>query len=443
MSQKQLKLTPEFIKAYELMESSKPCIFITGKAGTGKSTLLQYFRERTNKEVVFLAPTGVSALNIGGATLHSFFRFPPRFLALEEIRMVAKKRRKLYQSLHTIVIDEVSMVRADMIDVIDRFMRLNGNQSSQPFGGVQMIFIGDLFQLPPVIASDEETALLENNYQSPYFFSAHVFEKIEINRLELTQVFRQTDANFINLLNGLRDNTISTTQIQQLNHYYQPDFNPRLDEFYITLTTTNQIANQINKQQLTKLSSQLYEFTGEINEKKDKKFEVAALPTDKLLSLKKDAQVMFVKNDAEQRWVNGSLGKIKNLNQHEIIVETVEQQVYSVKPVRWEILEYQFDEQKQLLTTQVTASFTQYPLRLAWAITIHKSQGKQFDKVMIDLGRGTFAHGQLYVALSRCKTLEGLVLKSQLRPKDVIVDNRVLEFFNSRVSASSYTEIPF
>lgn len=442
MSQEQLELTAEFLRAYDLMESTKPCTFITGKAGTGKSTLLQYFKEKTNKEVVFLAPTGVSALNIGGATIHSFFRFPPRLLSLEEIRIVAKKRRKLYQSLHTIVIDEVSMVRADMIDIIDRFMRLNGNQSSRPFGGVQMIFIGDLFQLPPVIATDEETALLETRYRSPYFFSAHVFQRIEIEKIELTQIFRQKDAGFINLLNALRDNSISGAQIQQFNHCCQPAFNAHPDELYITLTTTNQIANRINEQQLAKLPTALLQFTGQINEKKDKKFEAGALPTEKLLSLKKDAQVMFVKNDAEQRWVNGTLGKIKSLNKNDIIVETIDKMVYLVKPARWEILEYQFDENKQRLVTEVTASFTQYPLRLAWAITIHKSQGQQFDKVIIDLGRGTFAHGQLYVALSRCKTLEGLVLKTQLRPKDVIVDNRVLEFFGDTVN-SSYADIPF
>jgi ATP-dependent exoDNAse (exonuclease V) alpha subunit len=442
MSQEQLELTAEFLKAYELMESTKPCVFITGKAGTGKSTLLQYFKERTNKEVVFLAPTGVSALNIGGATIHSFFRFPPRLLSLEEIRIVAKKRRKLYQSLHTIVIDEISMVRADMIDIIDRFMRLNGNQSSRPFGGVQMIFIGDLFQLPPVIANDEETALLETRYQSPYFFSAHVFHGIEIERVELTQVFRQKDADFINLLNVLRDNSISNAQIQQFNHYCQPNFSAHPDELYITLTTTNQIANRINQQQLAKLPTTLLQFPGLINEKKDKKFEASALPTEKLLSLKKNAQVMFIKNDPDQRWVNGTLGKIKTLNKNDIIVETVDKLVYLVKPVRWEILEYQFDETKQRLVTQVIASFTQYPLRLAWAITIHKSQGQQFDKVIIDLGRGTFAHGQLYVALSRCKTLEGLVLKTQLRPKDVIVDQRVVEFIGNLIN-SSYTDIPF
>lgn len=422
-----LERTEEFIHAYELMENTKQCVFITGKAGTGKSTLLQYFKNNTQKKIAVLAPTGVAALNVGGATLHSFFKLPPRRIHPNEIKASrSKKRRKLYQSIDTIVIDEVSMVRADMIDVIDRFMRLNGKHTFKPFGGTQMIFIGDLFQLPPIV-SDQEEELFTSHYQSPFFFSAKVFEDIDLAYVELMKVYRQKEQKFINLLNSIRNNQVDYSEIQRINQLHQPQFVSDINDYYITLTTTNSLASQINTAHLKKLPTQQYQFNGEINGKFDK----GTLPTELVLCLKEGAQVMFTKNDAEGRWVNGTLGRIKTIRGDEILVETPEHKIYQVKQVKWEILGYQFDDKTQRVKTDVIGSFTQYPLRLAWAITIHKSQGKQFDKVIIDLGYGTFAHGQLYVALSRCKTLEGLILKTQVRPKDVIVDKRVIAFSSS------------
>ncbi|RKZ53182.1 MAG: AAA family ATPase [Candidatus Parabeggiatoa sp. nov. 3] len=424
------------------MEQTNQCLFITGKAGTGKSTLLAHFKRKSQKKVVVLAPTGVAALNVGGATLHSFFRLPPRAIHLDEIKPLrSKKRRKLYQSIDTIIIDEVSMVRADMMDVIDRFMRLNGKEPSKPFGGTQMIFIGDLFQLPPVVSSDDEAKLFTTTYQSPFFFSAKIFEVLRMELVELTKVYRQKEQDFLHLLNSIRNNQASTSDIQQINQRYQPQFESELKEYYITLTTTNQLASKINTAHLEKLSTPKHQFEGEIKGKFDK----GTFPTDLSLSLKDGAQVMFVKNDSEGRWVNGTLGRIKKIKRDQIQVETPDKISYTVKKAKWEIVNYQFDEKTQTVTTDVTGSFTQYPLKLAWAITIHKSQGKQFDKVIVDLGWGTFAHGQLYVALSRCKTLEGLILKSQVRPKDVIVDNRVIAFCTSQTDSQAFelSDIPF
>ena len=423
-----IELTDEFAKAFHLMENTNQCVFITGKAGTGKSTLLQYFKGETDKDLVVLAPTGVAALNVGGATLHSFFRLPPRPIHPDEIKSLrSKSKRKIYQSIDIIIIDEVSMVRADMMDVIDRFMRLNGKNSNLPFGGVQMIFIGDLFQLPPVVSSDEEAKLFSTTYQSPFFFSAKVFDELGMKIVELTKVYRQKQQAFVELLNSIRNNQMGINDIQRINQRYQPQFESNLNDYYITLTTTNKIAAQINAAHLERLSTRLHHFEGEIQGKFDK----GTFPTDLRLSLREGAQVMFVKNDSEGRWVNGTLGKIQKIKKDQIRVETADKNTYTVKPVKWEIASYQFDEKTHKLTTDVIGSFKQYPLRLAWGMTIHKSQGKQFDKVIIDLGWGTFAHGQLYVALSRCRTLEGLVLKTKVRPKDVIVDQRVVVFFST------------
>jgi ATP-dependent exoDNAse (exonuclease V) alpha subunit len=419
-----LEFTEEFANSYELMEQTAQCVFITGKAGTGKSTLLNYFKTNTSKEVVVLAPTGVAALNVGGATLHSFFRLPPRPIHPDEIKAVSPKRRKLYQQIETIVIDEVSMVRADLMDVIDRFLRFNGRDRLKPFGGVQMIFIGDLFQLPPVVSSNEEARLFATGYRSPFFFDAHVFQEIYLRTMELTKVYRQKEEEFIKLLNAIRNNQATLAEIQQINQRYQPQFVANVNEYYLTLTTTNQLAANINTEHLAQFSSPAYQFEGKFTGK----FEAGNLPTEEVLTLKEGAQVMFVKNDSNGRWVNGTLGKVKKLNNNKIVIETADHDTYSVDPVKWEILEYKFDEGTQTVTTGVTGSFKQYPLRLASAMTIHKSQGKQFEKVMIDLGSGTFAHGQLYVAISRCKTLAGLVLKRQVRLRDVIVDKRVVEF---------------
>lgn len=419
-----LDFSEEFIHAYDCMESRRDSLFLTGKAGTGKSTLLDYFRQTTCKNIAVLAPTGVAALNVGGSTIHSFFRFPLHPLHPDDIRPVSRQRRRLYQALDTLVIDEISMVRCDLLDGIDRFMRLNGNAPSQPFGGVQVIMIGDLLQLPPVVRN-EEMPLFSDIYPSPYFFSAHVVDDVQLPMLELHKIYRQTDAEFIQLLNAIRTNQVTPAVLGQLNQRYQPQFRPPAEQFYITLTTTNALANQINAARLQQLSpQQAHIFEAQVKGE----FEERNAPTDVELALKIGAQVMFIKNDPKGRWVNGTLGKITSITQTSIHVQDEHGVPIEVEPTTWEMQKYQFDAAQQKVVAEVIGAFTQYPLRLAWAVTIHKSQGKTFDNVIIDLGTGTFAHGQLYVALSRCRSLAGLVLKTRVRAQDVIIDPKVAAF---------------
>lgn len=421
----QLDFTQEFLDAYNLMEHSSDCLFITGSAGTGKSTLLNYFREQTKKNVVVLAPTGIAALNVGGQTIHSFFKFP---LGVVTSKNIPKPRqRELYQAIDTIVIDEISMVRADIIDGIDYFMRQNGRDKKKPFGGVQMIFMGDLFQLPPVVSGDEEQSLLQSFYQTPYFFSATVFEKVFLRIIRLTKIFRQSNTDFIELLQAIRTNHATPFHLEQLNARVQPHFKPTEQDFYITLTTRNDTANATNTERLASLNASSKSFIGSIEGNFDRKL----LPADEHLTLKVGAQVMFVKNDPYKRWVNGTIGKVREILPNAVKVEVEEdglRKIRTAERVDWEILKYDFDPQSKQIFSEPVGVFTQFPLRLAWAVTIHKSQGKTFDKVMIDLGQGAFAHGQLYVALSRCRSLEGIVLKSPVRPRDVIVDKRIVEF---------------
>ncbi|MDY6993572.1 MAG: AAA family ATPase [Pseudomonadota bacterium] len=416
--------TDEFFAAFELMETTRQCLFITGKAGSGKSTLLHYFQRYSRKKFVVLAPTGVAALNVGGTTLHAFFRWPPRPLQPHEIKMVSRQRRKIYQHLDSLIIDEVSMVRADLLDMIDRFLRLNGRHRDQPFGGIQMIFIGDLFQLPPVVSSYEEQQLFTTVYQTPFFFSAQVLTEISLKTVTLSKLYRQHDPELIQLLNAIRGNQVTAAQLAQLNQRCQLPLNPT--DAYITLTTTNKVAHEINNAHLKQLSTPAHSFTARLQGQ----FDQAAAPTEMTLTLKEGAQVMLVKNDPRQRWVNGTLAHIKKLKSSEIQVETIDHCVYSVEPVIWEQFEYQFDAQQHSISAHVIGSLTQYPLRLASAITIHKSQGKTFDNLMIDLGRGAFAHGQLYVALSRGRSFNGIFLKRPVRAQDIIVDTSVLAFVN-------------
>ncbi len=427
-------ISAEFEHALELMENTNEHVFITGRAGTGKSTLLRYFRNHTAKEIVVLAPTGIAAINVMGQTIHSFFGFPPY---PDIFNHIGKRRnRKIYENLDAIIIDEVSMVRADMIDAIDKFMRINGLNKHLPFGGVQMIFIGDLFQLPPVVSSDVEKRVMEFLYETPFFYSANSFYNYKLHYVELTTVYRQKDRGFLQLLDNIRTKELDEYTLESLNQNYHYSFRPAADDYFITLCSTNKIAKRINDQQLGRLPHQLFEFEAKVEGDIDDR----SLPTDDLLELKEDAQVMFVKNDPDGRWVNGTLGRIVKIDLDLISVaieqriedngngEIGEEDIYHIEKTTWEIVKYDYDDAKNKITTKVVGRFTQYPIKLAWAITIHKSQGKTFDNIIVDIGRGAFAPGQIYVALSRCTTLEGIILRQKIRYRDIIIDERILEF---------------
>lgn len=413
-------ITDEFKQALYLLESTSESLFITGKAGTGKSTLLQLFRQSTEKNVVILAPTGVSALNIGGQTIHSFFRFPLRLMNDAKI-FRDKKRKKMFQKIDMIIIDEISMVRADIIDAIDHSLRLNREVYTLPFGGVQMVFFGDLFQLPPVVESEELKMHFSLNYDSPYFFSANSLIDFNLTKIELTKIFRQKDTEFIQILNNIRDNTITNNLLFSLNsRCLHNNFNK---DIAIYLTSTNKIATEINKKKLNEISSQEFNFEAVLKGN----FSKDSFPTDENLLLKKNAQIMMLKNDPDKRWVNGTLGIITDITPLTISVK-INSKIYSIEKVKWDKIEYDFDTSTRKITESLIGSFTQFPLKLAWAVTIHKSQGKTFDNVVIDLGAGAFAHGQTYVALSRCRSIDGVKLVRPLKLKDIIVDEKVLKF---------------
>lgn len=422
-----IELNEQFRQALDMMESTSGSTFITGRAGTGKSTLLSYFRHTTKKKVAVLAPTGVAALNVKGQTIHSFFGFKPN-ITLERVRKVRSSddRKNIYKNLDAIVIDEISMVRADLLDCVDKFLRLNGPKRNSPFGGIQMIFFGDLYQLPPVVTGTEKL-VLRSVYETPYFYSARVFDSFEMEFIELEKVYRQHDKQFLSLLNSIRNNSITEDGLELLNQRYMPQFEPPPNEFYVCLTTTNKLAEQINRQRLEGLKGRIHTFTASIEGEFDDKY----LPTAIDLHVKVEAQIMMVNNDADGRWVNGSIGKITNITQNKsgediIIAELADGIDVDIKPYTWEIFRF-FAEEGQLLS-EVVGKFKQYPLMLAWAVTIHKSQGKTFDKVLIDIGRGTFSHGQIYVALSRSTTLEGIVLKKPILKKHIWTDYKVVDF---------------
>jgi ATP-dependent DNA helicase PIF1 len=429
-----IELNDEFRKALVLLEDTSKNIFITGKAGTGKSTLLDYFRSVTQKNVAILAPTGVAALNVKGQTIHSFFHFKPD-ITYDTVKHLGHYSTLIYKALDTIVIDEISMVRADLLDCMDRFMRLNGKDASKPFGGVQMVFIGDLYQLPPVVAKTEEE-IFNGHYKSQYFFDSRVFESLSFEFIELGKHYRQTDRHFIDLLNAIRNDSATAEHLNDINKRYDPSFVQKDSDFYITLTTTNQIADLINSEYLSRIPKTTYAYHAAIKGDFNKK----VLPAEETLSIKEGAQVMLLNNDVAKRWVNGSLGKVISIKEYldeenSIVVELTDGSVVSVKPNTWELFKFSFDNTAKKLTSSKMGSFTQYPVALAWAVTIHKSQGKTFDRVVIDIGSGTFAHGQLYVALSRCRSLDGIVLKRPIEKRHILMDKRIIKFLSERVQS--------
>lgn len=420
-----IQLNKEFQDILQHVEMSDDSMLVTGKAGTGKSTLLSIFRRTTQKRVAVVAPTGIAALNVKGQTIHSFFKFPPKMIMPSEIKMA--KSPKLYRNIDVLVIDEISMVRADLLDNIDRFLRIN-RKNAEPFGGVQVIFFGDMFQLPPVVASSFEKQVFRDKYDSPYFFSANVMQEMEFPMIELHNVYRQNDRHFISILDRVRTNTLDQDDLDILNARVGNHLTS--EDLYITLTSSNAAAMAINQSNLAKLDGDAFKYPAEV----EGVFQVSRYPADQLLQLKEGAQVIFVKNDTERRWVNGTLGKITSISKEDIVVSITENDgrttAVTIYQEEWEILKYKVDDKNpKKFTTEVVGVFRQYPIKLAWAITIHKSQGQTFDKVKIDLGRGAFEFGQTYVALSRCRTLEGIELTRPLNPRDIMSDERISEYY--------------
>lgn len=407
-----MTLSEEAQHALDLIEKGES-VFITGHAGTGKSTLLRYFRDITKKNVVVVAPTGLAAIQIGGQTIHSFFQFPPKFIDPKTIR--TNRNAELIKKLHTVVIDEVSMLRADLVDGLDKSLRVNRGVD-RPFGGAQVVFFGDLFQLPPVVREPELRDYFNAYHGGPYFFMAHVFEDVRLPYLNLTKTYRQENKDFIALLNRIREKQLDPALLKTINSRVRREITPP----YITLTSTNDLAFQRNQAFLNRLSGKTSTYEAQV----EGKFDPSAYPTEAVLELKPGAQVLMVKNDPEKRWVNGTLGTIRQAGK-KVVVE-IDGKSHETEPQTWDNIEYELEGEK--IKRKVVGSFQQYPLRLAWAITIHKSQGQTFDKVVIDLGSRSFAHGQTYVALSRCRTLEGITLTRPLSRGDIIVDERVYGF---------------
>jgi len=424
----------ELRNAWDFVEHTGISIFLTGKAGTGKTTFLRTLKERSNKRNIIVAPTGVAAINAGGMTIHSFFQLPlSPFVPNSNIKNrfdYSKEKRKIMRTLDLLIIDEISMVRADVLDAIDSVLR-RFREPNKPFGGVQLLMIGDLQQLTPVVTPEEEE-LLKHYYETPYFFGSKALCSISYVTIELTHVYRQQDDTFISLLNNIREGKTTATDLQRLNERYNPAFQPKNGSDYIRLTTHNRMAESYNEEQLRNLPTKAYTFSAET----DGNFPEYNYPTDFNLTLKVGAQVMFIRNDNNGRYYNGRIGHITHVDNKKIAVlcpGDVEE--FEVEIETWENTKYTLNEKTKQIEAEVQGSFKQYPLRLAWAITIHKSQGLTFEHAIID-AQASFASGQVYVALSRCKTLGGLVLASPIGNAAIINDNKVNEYIaNQTVEA--------
>ena len=416
--------------AWEFVEHTEQSIFLTGKAGTGKTTFLKMVKKHSGERLIVVAPTGVAAINAGGVTIHSFFQLPlspfvPNATVRERYNF-GKEKRKIIRTLDMLIIDEISMVRSDLLDAIDAVLR-RYRQHDRPFGGVQLLMIGDLQQLTPVVTPADE-ALLRPYYDTPYFFGSHTLQQTPYVTIQLQKVYRQQDETFLNILNHLRDNTLSPTDLQVLNNRYQPHFQPRQEEGYIRLTTHNNKADNYNDMRLEQLTAKAYHYMASIKGT----FPEYSYPTSESLVFKVGAQVMFIKNDssAEHLFYNGKIGHIIYLDDSHIeVLCPGDEHSIVVEKQTWENTTYKINEATKEIEPTVQGTFSQYPLRLAWAITIHKSQGLTFERAIIDAG-SSFASGQVYVALSRCKTLEGLVLASPITAEAIINDQGVADYIN-------------
>lgn len=423
-----IEINEKIAEALKLINEGRN-VFITGKAGTGKSTLLNYFREITNKNIVVLAPTGVAALNVKGQTIHSFFKFKPD-ITPDKVKELKIQNKDIYKKIDIIIIDEISMVRADLFDSMDIFMRKFGRNKNKTFGGVQIVCFGDLYQLKPVVKK-EERYIFDEFYDSPYFFSSLIFNELKMEIVELEKIYRQKDFEFIEVLNRIRNNNIKDKDVEYLNKRFNPHYEPNKQEIYIYLVTTNKRAEEINYKRLSELKGREYRYYGtKEGEFKRDNGNNENLPCPEELILKKNAQVMLVNNDSKKRWVNGSVGKITDIEEGDIhtIYVRLNKDIVEVNPVKWEIFRYYYDEERKIIATETIGTYTQYPIILAWAITIHKSQGKTFEKIIIDLEKGTFAPGQFYVAISRCTTIDGVILKTPIKRENIFNDQKIVNF---------------
>ena len=417
-----LEINNEFKEAFNLISKTNDCVFVTGNACTGKTTFLRYYLTHSAKKTVVLAPTGVAALNAGGETIHSFFKFKPD-ITLSKIKKKKLNDKSIYRNVETIIIDEASMLRCDLLDCIDKFLRLNRDAYNEPFGGVQMVFIGDLKQLPPVVTR-EEMQIFSSIYVSPFFLSARSLTDCFFHTVELKKVYRQTDGDFVSLLNSVRNGAAGKDDLEKLNRKVSKDLS--LKPMTVYLTTTNRKAAAINFEYLSKIKENLVSFTARA-ENTDENSKI--FPAEYELILKKGAQVMMLNNDSSGRWVNGSIATVEDIksasdsDQTVIYVRFPNSRIEAVEPYKWELFKYKWNENLSRIETETAGFFIQYPLKLSWALTIHKSQGKTFENVIVDMDYGSFAPGQLYVALSRCTTLDGIKLSRPLTQRDILTSN--------------------
>lgn len=432
---------PEFQDAWSMLQHTHRSLFLTGKAGTGKSTFLKYIRDNIKKKTVVLAPTGIAAVNVGGQTMHSFFKIPfkpmlpddPDYANPARMRKMLrypKEKVKLIQQLELIIIDEISMVRADIIDFVDRVLRVYSGNMREPFGGKQLLLVGDIFQLEPVITHDTRD-ILRRYYKNFFFFNARAFEKINVVSIELRKIYRQSDNDFISLLDRVRVNRATAADITRLNRRCNPDYREVSDDFAITLATRRDTVDAINDEHMRALKTPEFTFQGKI----EGDFPENSLPTAYRLTLKVGAQVIFIRNDKEGMWYNGTIGIVTRLSDDSVSVTLETGEELNVLPEVWENMQYTYNEKEKKVEEKVLGTFKQIPIKPAWALTVHKSQGLTFNNVVIDFVGGAFTGGQTYVALSRCTSLEGITLLKPLSERDIIVNLAVVEFsrqFNNR-----------